>query len=292
VRILLACNTERGRRVLGSLARLAPDAAIDVYCGREEGGEPPFVEAIERAAHAAGATFWQATTLEGVADADLLLMVNWRRMVPLEVCRRMRLGSFVFHDSLLPEYRGFSPTVWAIVNGEDHTGVTLIEAAAGADEGDVVDQARVPIGPRETIAAVMERVTGTYLELLERNLPALLAGTAPRRPQDHSRATLARRRTPEDNRIRWSWPAARIHDLVRGITRPYAGAFTTFEGRELRVWAARLDPSAHGPPGRVLAAGPGKETLVAAASGGVWLTEVEADGGGPFAGLPPGVRLG
>jgi methionyl-tRNA formyltransferase len=291
VRIVLACNTERGRRVLAELAKLAPDAALDVFCGREEGGEPAFTAAIEQEAEAAGATFLQTTTLDGAAGADLLLMVNWRRMVPLEICRRMRLGSFVFHDSLLPEYRGFSPTVWAMVNGEDHTGVTLIEAAAAADEGDIVDQARVPIGPTETIAEVMERVTGTYLELLGRNLPALLADTAPRRPQDHSRATWARRRTQEDNRIRWSWPAARIYDLIRGTTHPYAGAFTTFEGRELRVWAARLDPSAYGPPGQVLASESGGETLVAGANGAVWLTDIEVGGEALSAGPPPGARL-
>lgn len=293
MRIVLACNTERGRRVLASLTRLVPNATVEVFCGREEGGEPAFAGAIQRQAEAAGATFRQATTLDSVAGADLLLMVNWRRMVPLAVCRSMIRGAFVFHDSLLPEYRGFSPTVWAIVNGEDHTGVTLIEAAAEADQGDIVDQVRVPIGPDETIAAVMERVTGSYLELLEGNLAKLLAGSAPRRPQDHSRATWARRRTAEDNRILWSWPATRLLDLVRGVTRPYAGAFTTFDGRMLRVWAARLDPSADGAPGHVLSDRPGGETLVAAGDGGVWLTDIELDGQALAGGrLAPGARLG
>jgi methionyl-tRNA formyltransferase len=293
LRIVLACNTERGRRVLDTLARLTGGAALEVFCGREEGGEPAFAAAIERKAEAVGATFHQATSLESVAEADLLLMVNWRRMLAPSICARMRLGAFVFHDSLLPEYRGFSPTVWAVVNGEDHTGVTLIEAAEEADQGDIVDQARVPVGAHETIAEVMERVTGTYLELLERNLPALLAGTAPRRPQDHSRATWARRRTPEDNHIDWSWPAARVHDLVRGTTRPYAGAFTTFEGQEVRVWASLLDPSASGSPGQVLAAEPGRRTLVAAGSGGVWLSDLEVGGHPTAAGsFEPGARLG
>ena len=273
MRIVLACNTERGRRVLAALARLAPGAGLEVFCGREEGGEPAFVENLAREAAAANARFRESTSLEGVEEADLLLMVNWRRLVPMEVCGRMRLGAFVFHDSLLPEYRGFSPTVWAMVNGEDHTGVTLLEAVAEADQGDIVDQARVPIGPEETIAEVMERVTGTYLELLERNLPALVTGAAQRRPQDPARASWARKRTPDDNRIDWSQPAKKAFDLIRGVTRPYAGAFTDLEGGRLRVWAARLDDAASGPPGTVLRTEPGRGLLVAAGSGGLWLTE-------------------
>lgn len=77
----------------------------------------------------------------------------------------------------LPEYRGFSPTVWAIINGEDHTGVTLFKIAEEVDAGDIVDQERVPIGPDDTIAVVIERVTQTYLDLLERNLDGLINGT-------------------------------------------------------------------------------------------------------------------
>jgi methionyl-tRNA formyltransferase len=291
-RIVLACNTERGRRVLVALAGLVPGAALVVFCGHEEGGEPAFVTAMEREAEAAGAAFQQTTSLDAAAGADLLLMVNWRRIVPMSICRSMTLGAFVFHDSLLPEYRGFSPTVWAVVNGEDHTGATLIEAAEHADEGEIVDQARVAIGPEETIAGVIERVTETYLDLLRRNLPALLDGSAPRRPQDHARATLARRRTPDDNRIDWAWPAARIHDLVRGTTRPYAGAFTSFEGHLLRVWAARPDTSASGSPGQVLAADPERGTLVATGSAGLWISELEFDAPVPASGLEPGARLG
>jgi len=273
LRIVLACNTERGRRVLTALRRLAPDAGLEVFCGREEGGEPAFIENLRQGAEAAKARFQESTSLVSVEDADLLLMVNWRRLVPMEVCRRMRLGAFVFHDSLLPEYRGFSPTVWAIANGEDHTGVTLLEAAAEADQGDIVDQARVPIGPEETIATVMERVTDSYLELLARNLPALLAGSAPRRPQDHSRATWAPKRTAEDNRIDWSQPAKKAFDLVRAVTRPYAGAFTDLGDGTVRVWAARLDPQASGEPGRVLRSESARGLLVAAGEGGLWLTD-------------------
>lgn len=115
---------------------------------------------------------------------DLMFAVNWRYLIPASVYQKPRQGTFVFHDSLLPTYRGFSPTVWSILNGEAYTGVTLFEIADNIDEGDVVAQQQIAIGPYQSIATVMEQVTEGYLALLEQNLDQLLQGTAPRRPQD------------------------------------------------------------------------------------------------------------
>src|SRR5690606_18388029 len=125
---------------------------------------------------------------------------------PSAIYERARLGAFVFHDSLLPAYRGFSPTVWAIINGEDNTGVTLFHMADDVDSGDIVAQQRVSIAPDETIADVLENVTQAYLSVLESYLPALMDGSAPRIPQEHEAATYTCKRLPEDNAIDWHAP--------------------------------------------------------------------------------------
>src|SRR5262245_35287736 len=250
MRIALLCATRRGLRFLERLAELAPEAELVVFSFREEAYEPPFFDAIREAANARGGRFFESRhvgeeklrSFWETAEVDLAFVVSWRYLIPPEVYRRPRRGTFVFHDSLLPEYRGFAPTVWALVNGEDHTGVTLFEIAEEMDAGPVVDQKRVPIAPLETIAEVLGRVTGTYLDLLERNLPCLLAGTAPRMPQDHERATYTCRRVPDDNRIDWNQPASAIHNLVRAVSEPYPGAFTDLDGRRLTIWAARPLP--------------------------------------------------
>jgi methionyl-tRNA formyltransferase len=130
----------------------------------------------------------------------------------------------------------------------------------------------------------MERVTAAYLGLLERNLAALLEGTAGRRETDASAATRARRRVPADNAIDWSLPAVRVHDLIRGVTCPYPGAFTTLGGRELRVWsAARLEraPGDVGPPGRVQEVRPGEGAVVSTGDGALLVREVQLEGEGP-----------
>ncbi len=135
------------------------------------------------------------------AGVDLMFVVSWHYLIPRSVFQGATLGSFVFHDSLLAEYRGFAPTVWAMINGASQTGVSLLEMADDVDSGAIVNQERVPIGADDTIATVLDRVTEIYLVLLERNLPALLKGQAPHTPQDRTQATYTCKRVPEDNLI-------------------------------------------------------------------------------------------
>jgi methionyl-tRNA formyltransferase len=173
----------------------------------------------------------------------LAFAVNWRFIIPESVYKHATHGPMVFHDSLLPRYRGFSPTVWAIINGENHTGASLFEISPGVDEGEIIDQIRVPIGPDEKISAVFERVTEAYLHSLEKNIEALISGKYAKYRQDLSTVTYCCRRTHADNRINWNDPAKKIYNLIRAVTRPYQGAFTHLNGSPMTVWEARLDPS-------------------------------------------------
>lgn len=291
MRVGLLCATLRGLRFLRRLRELLPEARLLVFSFREEPWEPRFLDAIREEAGRCGAEFHEARhvgaaalqPLWDAADLDLMFAVSWRYMVPPAVYTRPRRGTFVFHDSLLPEYRGFSPTVWAVINGEDHTGVTLFEIDETVDSGPIVDQERVPIGPDDAIGEVLDRVTEAYLRLLERSLPGLLAGTAARRPQDASRATYLCKRLPEDSRIRWEAPAGAVYNLIRGYTDPYPGAFTNLGGRVLRVWAARrlpdFPPYAGRIPGRVVQVRRGEGAVVLAGEGALLLKEVQPEEG-------------
>lgn len=284
MRIALFCATARGAAFLRELRALAPDAQLDVYSFREEPWEPPFLDTIAAAAAELHASFREVRAIGADAfhGCDVLLAVSWRYMIPKDVYSRATKGAYVFHDSLLPEYRGFSPTVWAIANGEDHTGVTILVMAEGVDEGDIVDQRRVPIGAGDTIADVMQRVTATYLELLRANLAKLTTGAADAKPQDHARATYCCKRVPEDNAIDWTRGSAEILDLIRAVTQPYPGAFTTLDGAKLIVWSASALPAdarrfVGRIPGRV--AGPhGDGVIVLTGDGGIVVREVQKEG--------------
>lgn len=290
MRIVLCCATHRGLRFLERLAALQPAAEIVVCSFPEEPHEPPFLESLRQRAAELGQPFVEARRLGAPrleplwqeSGFDVLLAVSWRYLIPRTVFGRARLGAYVFHDSLLPAYRGFSPTVWAMVNGEDHTGVTLCRMEDEVDAGDVVRQERVPIGPTETIADVMERVTETYLQVLETALPGLLSGDAPGTPQDPTRATYCCPRRQEDNEIDWNAPGERTFDLVRAVTRPYSGAFTWLGGRRLTVWSARTvkdAPRYAGRiPGRVIAAHDGGGARVLTGDGVLELESVQLEG--------------
>lgn len=294
MRVALLCATRRGYLFLQKLTDLLPQSELIVFSFKEEPWEPPFLEGIRELTTARGGQFFQSKRVgseqrnqfwESPA-VDIMFAVSWRYMIPASVYLQPRLGTFVFHDSLLPEYRGFSPTVWAIINGEDYTGVTLFEIAEEVDSGDIVDQERVPIGPDDTIAAVMERVTQTYLDLLERNLDSLLEGTVPRHPQDHSRATYTCKRLPEDNRIDWTQSAESIYNLIRAVSAPYPGAYTYLSCRKVRVWTARRltnYPCYVGRvPGRVVEVRPGEGSVVLTGDGALLLTQAQIEDGETF----------
>ena len=169
--IVILCATQRGYRFAEHLMNVGRGHRFTVFSFRETAWEPPFLDDIEQlarqhnhsfyetrnVAHSKWDTFWRE------AAVDLLLMVGWRYLVPAKVYHRARRGAFVFHDSLLPTYRGFAPTVWAMVNGESQTGATLFRVAEDVDAGDIVDQRAIAIGFDETIADVIEHVTQAYL---------------------------------------------------------------------------------------------------------------------------------
>jgi methionyl-tRNA formyltransferase len=289
MRIAVPCATRRGYLFIQRLTELRPESHLSVFSFPEEAWEPPFRDDIRALTLSRNGQFVEARRLDSPSLAswweatpvDLMLTVNWRYLIPASIYKRPRLGTFVFHDSLLPTYRGFSPTVWAIINGEDHTGVTLFEITDAVDAGDIVGQVRVPIGPDDTIAEVMGRVTQAYLDLLTGNLDRLLEGTAPRIPQDHSRATFTCKRLPEDNRIDWTQTSERIYNLIRAVSAPYPGAYTYLDGKKLIVWTAQRLPDfpcyVGRVPGRVVELYPGVGTVVLTGDGGLLLTRVQLE---------------
>ena len=156
---------------------------------------------------------------------DFIFSFYYRRMLPPEVLACARRGAYNMHGSLLPKYRGRSPVNWAVLQGETETGATLHEMVAKPDAGRIVDQQAVRIGPDDTAAEVLVRMTDAAQTVLERSLPALVAGTVQYKANDLARGSYYGRRRPEDGRIDWAKSAQEIHDLVRAVAPPFPGAF-------------------------------------------------------------------
>jgi methionyl-tRNA formyltransferase len=176
---------------------------------------------------------------------DFLFSFYYRSMLKSPLLAIGSRGALNMHGSLLPKYRGRAPVNWAIIHGEKQTGATLHYMTEKPDNGDVVAQSAVPILPDDTAKEVFDKVTVAAELVLDGVLPALVAGTAPRRPQDLRQGAYFGGRKPEDGVIDWSKSANEIHNLVRAVAPPYPGARTTLGGRSARVLRTRvLDPNA------------------------------------------------
>lgn len=172
---------------------------------------------------------------------DLLVVIGWYYMIPRRMRELAPLGCVGIHASLLPRYRGGAPLVWAMINGEPETGVSLFHFSDGVDDGDIVAQERFAIGERDTIADLLQKAEDASVRLVAEYVPRFADGTAPRRAQDQSGATTFPQRSPQDGRIDWSWDAPRIDRFIRAQTHPYPGAFTDIGGKRIRIWSADVD---------------------------------------------------
>ncbi len=232
----------------------------------------------------------------GRLGADVLISAGFRAPLSGATLAVPRLGAFNLHPSLLPRYRGRSPVNWAVLSGERETGLTLHHMVEEVDAGDIVSQRRAPIGPDDTALEVIRRLESRIPELLDETLPLIASGRAPRRPQDSRQASVFGGRTAEDGRIDWRWPARRVHDLVRAITRPFPGAFAVRDGKRVFLWrtACREDVSAPPATGVPLAGG---RFAIACGRGAVevlrWSVEggPERDGGELAAAWGPGPSI-
>ena len=171
---------------------------------------------------------------------DFVFSFYYRSMLGAPLLRAARRGALNMHGSLLPKYRGRAPVNWAILHGEHETGATLHYMVERADAGDIVDSQAVPILIDDDAREVFDKVTVAAETVLARSLPALIAGTASRRPQPILAGQYFGRRRPEDGRIHWSRPALEIHNLVRAVAPPFPGAFGIVGSERWEIHRTRL----------------------------------------------------
>ncbi|MHB9075197.1 MAG: formyltransferase [Desulfobaccales bacterium] len=251
-----------------SVAKLAFENYVPVYQPANP-NDPAFVAAMQ------------------AMQPDFLFSCYYRHMLAQPLLDLPRLGALNLHGSLLPRYRGRVPVNWVLINGETETGLTLHYMDAKADRGDIVAQQAIPIISEDTAVTLFARMTAAAGTLLRETYPLLRSGQAPRRPQDHTRASYFGGRKPEDGRIDWRQPATSIYNLMRAVTHPYPGAFTILGGKKLFIWNGRplAAPVADlHLPGQITAGLPDEGLLVATAEGHFLITQAQWEGEPEFLG--------
>jgi len=168
---------------------------------------------------------------------DLMFSFYYRHMLPQAILDVA--PAYNMHGSLLPRFRGRAPVNWAVLHGATEIGATLHEMTVKPDAGAIVAQQAVPILPDDTAFEVFGKVTVAAELALYGVLPALLAGSAPRIPNDLAQGSYFGGRKPEDGRIDWRQPADAVYNLHRAVAPPYPGAFTDVGARRFVIERAR-----------------------------------------------------
>ena len=172
-------------------------------------------------------------------DSDLGVVVAYGHILRPEILATPRLGMINVHASLLPRLRGAAPIQWAILNGERETGVSIMQMEAGLDSGPVYHRAAVPIGADETGGELAQRLAQVGSSALIETVTALNKGPVKAHPQDHALATFAPKIDRTHCHISWSEGAECCARRIRAFD-PEPGAWTSFEGHEVKLFGARV----------------------------------------------------
>ena len=213
-------------------------------------------------------------------EPDLFVVADYGQILKPETLAVARLGGINLHGSLLPKYRGAAPINWALLHGDDETGVTVIQMSPRVDAGGCLLQARTPIGPDEDAVALERRLAESGAPLVVEAVERLSRGTLAPAAQDSASATPARRLKKSDGEVDWTRSAQEIRNQVRGL-KPWPRTSTELrrDGAEpLRVLLEQVEIADVSPPAAVplaanargaasTAASPG--TIVAAADDGI-----------------------
>ncbi len=210
---------------------------------------------------------------------DLIVVAAYGRILPQEILDAPPLGCINVHSSLLPKYRGSAPIHWAILNGDQETGVTIMHMALALDAGDIIAQKTTPIDPNETVETLHDRLAQLGAELLVETVARIADGTATRTPQEESQVTLAPMLSRALSPMDWTRPARALHDQVRGLI-PWPAAVTELNGTRCKIFATTvLEETTGKAPGSILAADK-KGLKVACGEGTVLqIDQLQADGG-------------
>jgi len=174
---------------------------------------------------------------------DVLLSINYLFILETDILTKPKYA-INFHGSLLPKYRGRTPHVWAIINGEDKVGITAHLMNDKCDDGDIVKQVIIPVEIEDTGSIVLSKYNQTYPSMVDEIIDDIESGNVKSTPQDFSKATYFGKRTPDDGQINWDWQKERIRNWVRAQANPYPGAFTYCNDKKIII--NRIDYTDHG----------------------------------------------
>lgn len=267
-----------------------PIVAVVTQPDRKKGrSSQPTASAVKEAVQGLGIPVLQP---EKVGDPSVLntlqvlapqigIVVAYGQLLPVALLKLFPKGVFNLHASLLPKYRGGAPIQWALMNGDQETGVTVFQLDEKLDHGPMLLQARYPIGPEEDAETLRKGLSELGAQTVMQGLDGLERGSALWTPQDEKLATYAPRLNKEDGLIDWGLNAQVITNRARGL-KPWPGAYTYWEGKLLKLLSMTPDLSRHDPkvaPGTVVLSRADQGLWVQTGQGQMEIKELQLEGG-------------
>ncbi len=195
----------------------------------------------------------QKSFLEDIASlrSDLFVVIAYGKILSNELLAIPRLFSVNVHASLLPRYRGAAPVNWALIRGEQETGVSVIKMNPQLDAGDILSQARLKVEDADTAVSLRAKLARLGADLLNQTVADIQAGHVQAIPQDKSQVTFAPKLTKDLGLIHWQDSAFKIHNMVRGL-QPWPSAYTFYKDKLLKILETEIVGSFGGVPGTIV----------------------------------------
>ncbi|WP_254545893.1 methionyl-tRNA formyltransferase [Halomarina pelagica] len=269
----LACLDELidlGADVRGVFTRPSADAAVDLPSFADRHDVPLYEVSVDAPE--------PRSRIDG-CDPELLFAVGWSRLVDETILELASVAALGVHPAPLPRGRGHDPVAWSLIKGLEETALSLFHLAEDPTAGDLVGQRSIEIEPTDDAAALREKVVEAARASIRAHYPAFERGEVPRTPQDEDEATWWPKRDPRHGLVDWTRSPGEVHDWIRGLSRPHAGAFSYLHGRRVTLWAADppSDERVFCAPGELLYRD-GGALGVGAWEGVVELARVQVDG--------------
>ncbi|MBR2037408.1 MAG: methionyl-tRNA formyltransferase [Lachnospiraceae bacterium] len=208
--------------------------------------------------------------------ADIFVVAAFGQILSQEILDMPKYGCVNIHASLLPKYRGAAPIQWAVIDGEEKTGVTIQQMEAGIDTGDILYKKEYILDAKETGASLFDKLMVLGAEAIVEVLPLIEAGKITPVSQKEEEATHAAKLTKQLGEMDFTKSAVVLERLIRGLNS-WPSAYTTFRSKQLKIWEAEVVPEVPGKPGTVVAVDKQSFT-VATGEGSLKILELQIEG--------------
>lgn len=210
---------------------------------------------------------------------DICFVVGWYWLISNDTLKGVPYGFLGIHNSLLPKYRGGSPLIWSIINGEKKIGFSIFTFTEGMDEGDIWLQCEFELKEEDDINSVLLKIEKEAVKQLNQNYLKILSRELKPIPQNHLNATYCAQRKPEDGLIDWNKSSTQIYNFIRAQSHPYPGAFTSYKSKKLIIWKAKMNSETYiGTPGQIARISKEGVTVICGNNKSITILDVEYEG--------------